>query len=111
MHLTQVDATYCVLTLKEVTFDILAGNMINLYSLLNKPVKKLSSGTRSSSIETKSKLVKIIVQVRQLNSSLMGAQQPALEQGCHSVCQWQKVLANVRFLADNLVDVAQMFED
>jgi len=110
MHLTQVDTTYCVLTIKEVTSDTLAGNRINRCSLLNKPVKKLSSGTRSSSIETKSKLVKIIVQVRQLNSSLMGAQQPALEQGGNSVCQWQKVLANVRFLSDDLVDVAQSLQ-
>ena len=107
MHLTQVDTTYCVLSFKSITADIFSHNGINCYSLLNKPIKKLSPGSRTSSVETKSKFIKIIVQMSQMNSSLMSAQQPPFEQRCNSVCQRQKVFAYVRFLSSDVMDIAQ----
>lgn len=110
MHLTQIDTTYCVLSFKSIAAYVLSHNGINCYSLLNKPIKKLSPGSRTSSVETKSKFIKIIVQVRQLNSSLMSAQQPPFEQRCNSVCQRQKVLAYVRFLPNDAMDIAQSLQ-
>jgi hypothetical protein len=107
MHLTQVDTTYCVLSFKSIAAYVFSHEGINCYSLLNKPIKKLSPGSRTSSVETKSKFIKIIIQVRQLNSSLMSAQQPPFEQGCNSVCQRQKVLAYVRFFSNDVMDIAQ----
>ena len=110
MHLTQVYTTSCVLTLKQVAADAPASNRVDRYSLLNEAVKKLSPGPRSSAVETKCKLVKIIVQVRQLDSSLMGAQQPALEQGHNSICQGQEVLTNVRLLSGNMMSISQSLQ-
>ena len=105
--MTQVDTTYCVFSFTSITADIFPHNGINCYSLLNKPIKKLSPGSRTSAVETKSKFIKIIVQVRQMNSPLMSAQQPPFEQRCNSVCQRQKVLAQVRFLSNDVMDIAQ----
>jgi len=109
MHLTQVYTISCVLYLR-VASDALTPHRVNRHGLLDKPVKKLAPRLRSPAVETKGEFVQVIVQVRYTDSPLMCSQQPASEQRNNAVYHWQQVLADIRILADDLVDIAQPFQ-
>lgn len=56
-----------------------------IYRLLHQAIEKLSPGSRSASVEAKRKFIQVIDQVLRLNSSLIGAQKPSLQQRSHTM--------------------------
>ena len=60
-------------------------SVIDASSLLDQAVEQLAAGGGGSAIKTKRELIQIIVQMLRCNGALMRSQQPALEQGSHTV--------------------------
>jgi len=61
--------------------DIPPGDRPDLHGLLREPVEKLPPSFGRSAIEAEGKLVQVVVQMQVRNGSLVGPQQPSLEQG------------------------------
>jgi hypothetical protein len=67
------------------------GDGLDGHGLLRETIEKLSAASRVSTIETKSKFVKIIVKVLLTDGSLMRAEQPSFHQGDYSVDPREKL--------------------
>jgi len=74
----------------STTTNVLSFYGFNINSLLEKTIEQFSTRPRRPSVKSKSKLIQIIIQMRTMYSSLMGSQQPSLQQGSNSVCQGQQ---------------------
>jgi len=56
-----------------------------LESLLSQAIEELAARVGLAAVEAENELVEVVVEVLVGNGSLVGAQQPALEQGDHAM--------------------------
>ena len=91
----------------------LVRNWRHLHGLLRQTVKQLAARGRIPAIEAKGELIQIVVQMLRRNGTLVGSQQPALEQGCHPMHPWQQFCCGTFLLAFELADlvlIAQLLQ-
>ena len=69
-------------------------NGIDLDGLLDQAVEKLASAGRRAAVEPERKFVEIVVQIFVADGSLMGSQEPAFEQGYHTMDMGKQMFAN-----------------
>src|SRR3989338_1830107 len=80
---------------------------LDRHGLLDQPVEELAAPLGGAAVEPERELVQIIVQVRRTDRPLMGAQEPAFQQGDHAIGAGQQVLPHHRrLLPHDLMAVA-----
>lgn len=79
--------------------------------LREEPVEKLSPGRGSSRVEAERKLVKIIVEMRSPNGSLISSEQPAFQQRSHTVNHRKKILPNMKVFPNHLVKITKLRQE
>lgn len=89
IRLTQVHTRYRGSWFRPETPQVRLRHRVHGDGLLNQAKEELSARARCPSVKSKRKFVEIVVQVGRPDRSLMGALQPSLQQGCHSIHQWQ----------------------
>jgi len=78
--------------------------------LLEKPVEQLPARAGGPAIEPKVIFIEVIVQMLMAYSSLMGSDQPSLNQGRYSVTERQEIVSHISILTHDLMNVAQMLQ-
>ena len=94
MHLTPVNTKYYNLMNNISTFNIFTKDMGNSNRLLDQSVKQFTMRTRSSTIKPECELIQIIIQERDLNSPLISAQEPTLQERNSDINSWKQIDSN-----------------
>jgi len=78
--------------------------------LLNNPINRLTSRTRSPAVEPEGELIRAVIHMRYTHGSLMRSQQPPFGQGNNSVCKGQQILTDVGVLPNDVVVVSHVLQ-
>jgi len=107
MQLTQVTPTRSMVRLQfHSTFDSFSWDRCDHDGLLCQAEKKLSTGLRSPTVEPKRILIEIVVQMFRLDSTLVGAQKPPLEEGNDKMARRQRIISDISHFANDLVPIS-----
>jgi len=76
---------------------------IDSHSLLGKAEKQLAPTLGSASVKAERELIQVVFEVLVADRSLMGPDQPSLEQGNHAVNPWHQFGRNLFFPVSNVI--------
>jgi len=76
----------------DVLNDLAISSRIDSHGILQETVKQLPTMSGSPSIETKRKFVQVVINMFRTDCSLMGTQDPALQQGDNTMYKRQKIV-------------------
>jgi len=71
--------------LAGATDDLLVGEWVDSYSVLEQALEEQAAVTRTSTVEAEGELVQVVVDMVEARRALMSPEQPAFEQGDHQV--------------------------
>jgi hypothetical protein len=81
--------------LAGATNDLLVGERVDSYGILQKAPEQQASMTRTATVETEGELIQVVVDVVEAGRTLMSPEQPAFEKGDHQMDTRQKLCGSL----------------
>jgi hypothetical protein len=78
--------------------------------LLEESVEQLAAVARGSTIKSEGIFIEVIIQMLMGHSSLMGSEQPSLQQSCYPATQRQEVVPDGTILTCYFMNIAKPFQ-